>query len=200
MDTPSQPGLEPAPQQQSSQPQYSSPPPSSGIPTGQVLIALVVLIVGGGIVWALSKDSGQGQVLQTATPQNTGSQQATPTPTNNTPGATKTATPNPTQTPSISAFVGRWSGRFNGVDDECPDGNVTFDVSSNGNLQGTATTDYLGIAYGGGGNVSAAGNISGGWTYGPARLNLTGKLLTSGTGSGTYSESEGCSGTFSVRR
>src|SRR3989344_5687754 len=110
--------------------------------------------------------------------------------------ATQTATPpvNP-----LAGFVGSWSGRFVPKISGCPGGAVAFVLASNGQFQGPVTTDEGDIYYGGG-SITSTGSLRGGWSYTGGTISFTGTLRGNGTGSGTYSDNSGCSGSFSVSR
>ena len=122
----------------------------------------------------------------------------------------RTATPLPQPGTTIASFVGSWNGRFapNSVSAAvgCPGGSVSFNVKSDGSFQGPVNIDNLGTAFYGGGSVNNAGSMSGGWSLSGSgsvmqgTINLSGKLLASGTGSGTWNVPGGCSGSYSVNR
>ncbi|MEK7583279.1 MAG: hypothetical protein AAB483_02665 [Patescibacteria group bacterium] len=132
------------------------------------------------------------------------------------PSATQTPAPAGTATPTaqsgttIASFIGFWSGRFTpnslAAQAGCPGGTVSFTVKADGTFQGPVNIDGVGTAFYGGGSVNNAGTMSGGWSLSGSgsvmqgTINLSGKLLASGSGSGTWNVPGGCYGAYSVKR
>jgi hypothetical protein len=145
--------------------------------------------------------------LVTASQHEAGTSSATnqPTPTPNPPSHNPSPAPNPTPSPTSSSsgnpYTGSWNGNFTpsslAAAAGCPGGGLTFTVSANGNMVGYIALS--GGSYGGGGTVDSSGKIIGGWTFSGERINFSGQIFGK-NGSGSYTDSQGCTGTFSVRQ
>jgi hypothetical protein len=135
--------------------------------------------------------------------------QPTP-PSSNNNSSSSTSQNNPPPPPAASAnYTGSWNGSFTpsapAAAAGCPNGGLSFNVSSSGTLQGYITVN--GNNYYGGGNVSSSGKMTGGWTITLTEngistnsdVSFTGQLSSS-SGSGSYSVPSGCYGTFSVHK
>ncbi|MGE5297577.1 MAG: hypothetical protein ACM3KM_00240 [Acidobacteriaceae bacterium] len=126
--------------------------------------------------------------------QNTQPSSATAAPTNPAPAPTG---------PVLADYAGNWNGSYaynqvTGAACEAS-GPASFSVNSTGAVTGYAT--IKGVKIPGTGTIDKAGSIKGTWNYTGAVLSYSGKFNAStNAGSGTYRNSFGCSGTWSVTR
>lgn len=116
---------------------------------------------------------------------------------------TNTGTTSSTTTASVADYAGEWDGTFASspqVSASCKaSGKVSLSISSAGIVTGYAVVN--GVQAPGTGKVDSKGNISGSWNYTGLNLNYSGKLnSTSKSGSGSYQNSIGCFGSFSVAK
>lgn len=106
-------------------------------------------------------------------------------------------------TPSVADFAGEWNGTYTSnplAGKACEaSGAASFSVKADGSVTGYAMISSAKVP--GTGKVDKNGNLTGTWNYAAGALNYSGKLNTSAnTGSGSYQNSFGCFGSFSVRR
>ncbi len=109
------------------------------------------------------------------------------------------------ESPSLESIRYPYAGVYNGTfskdtlaDADCPSsGSNKFIVNTNGGV--TFTTISSGVSINGNGTLDASGDFSGSWNYGGQTSTYTGKFLGN-TGTGTYTNNFGCSGTFSVSK
>lgn len=144
---------------------------------------------------------------QTPTPAPQPTSAPTPTPTQATtptPAPQPSPAPQPTPQPSVLLnFKGDWNGTYTRsplADSSCAAGDaVSLTVHDDGSVVGYAM--YQGVQMPGTATVNSNGRMSGTWVAAGYSTSFSGTLNTNtNSGSGTYQNTFGCFGTFSVSR
>lgn len=118
-------------------------------------------------------------------------------------GSSTSSTPPTPSAPSAANFAGEWNGTYTSnplAGKTCEaSGAASFSVKSDGSVTGYAMISSAKVP--GTGKVDKNGNLTGTWNYAGGALSYSGKLNTStNTGSGSYRNSFGCFGSFSIKR
>lgn len=102
---------------------------------------------------------------------------------------------------TLPVFKGEWNGTYSPnslTSEDCkPGGQTSLTIDNNGGVVGYIV--FRGEKGFGTGKVDTNGNLNGSWNYNGLAISFSGKI-SGNTGSGTYQNSLGCYGTFSISK